>query len=108
MRRDSRAGPDYEKSVMAQWTRWWPLARDILLTGTGMGVIIVQVFSRHPSTPLLWTGLALTVPSVVEHVKALLPGSPAPDISSSSPPSGELPSSPSSPSPQVEEASSGE
>jgi hypothetical protein len=78
-----------------------------MLTGTGMLVIILQVFSEHPSTPLLWTGLGLTAPSVVEHVKALLPGSPAPDISSSSPPAGELPS-PSSSQQQPEGASSGE
>jgi hypothetical protein len=93
---------------MTSWIKWWPLARDILLTGTGMGVIIMQVFSRHPSTPLLWTGLALTVPSVVEHVKALLPASPAPDTSPSSLPSGESPSSTSPSRQQAEEASSGE
>jgi hypothetical protein len=92
---------------MASWTRWWPLLRDVMLTGTGMGVIIVQVFSSHPSTPLLWTGLGLTAPSVVEHVKALLPGSGGPDISPSSLPAGELPSSTSSQR-QPEEASSGE
>lgn len=92
---------------MAQWIRWWPLLRDVMLTGTGMGVIIVQVFSAHPSTPLLWTGLALTVPSVVEHVKALLPNSPAPDTSPPSLPSGESPSSTSSQR-QVPEGSSGE
>lgn len=92
---------------MAQWVKWWPLLRDILLTGTGMLVIILQVFSMHPSTPLLWTGLALTVPSVVEHVKALLPTSAAPDTSPSSLPAGESPSS-TSPSRQAEEASPGE
>ena len=101
-----RAGPGYEWSVMAQWSRWWPLLRDILLTGTGMGVIIVQVFSAHPNTPLLWTGLGLTAPSVVEHVKALLPGSDGPDISPPSLPAGRPPSSPSHQ--QAEEASSGE
>jgi hypothetical protein len=92
---------------MAQWVKWWPLLRDILLTGTGMGVIIVQVFSAHPSTPLLWTGLGLTAPSVVEHVKALLPGSGGPDISPPSLPAGEPQSSTSSQR-QAEEASSGE
>ena len=55
--------------------RWWPLLRDILVTGTGPGVIWRQVFSTHPSGLLLGTGLALTVPSVAAHVKALLPGS---------------------------------
>jgi len=87
---------------MASWSRWWPLLRDVLLTGTGMGVIIVQVLSAHPSTPLLWTGLGLTAPAAVEHVKALLPGSGPPDSSPASPP----PGSPSSSEPQ--EASAGE
>jgi hypothetical protein len=77
-----------------------------MLTGTGMGVIIVQVFSAHPSTPLLWTGLALTAPAAVEHVKALLPGSGPPDSSPPSLPAGESPSTSSQR--QAEEAASGE
>ena len=89
-----RTGPDYEKSVMGWWMRWWPLLRDIALTGTGMGIIIVQVFSKHPDGLLLGTALALTVPSVAEHVKALLPGSGMPDTSPPSLPPGVPPSSP--------------
>ena len=61
----------------------WPLraayelTRDIMITGTGLVIIWRQVlFSPlHPSGLLLGTGLALTVPSVAAHVKALLPGS---------------------------------
>lgn len=48
--------------------------RDVAVTGTGLGIIWSQVFSRHPSGLLLGTGLALTVPSVAAHVRALLPG----------------------------------
>lgn len=75
----------------------WFLLRDVLVTGTGLGVIISQVFSQHPSGVLLGTGLALTVPSVAAHLKALLPsggeGSPSPlslpgGSSASGPPSG--------------------
>jgi hypothetical protein len=87
---------------MAQWVKWWALVRDVLLTGTGMAVIIIQVFSAHPSTPLLWTGLGLTAPAAVEHVKALLPGSGPPDSSPASPPPGSQHSS------EQQEASTGE
>ena len=52
----------------------WPLIRDIAITGTGLAVIWFQVYSPHPSGLLLGTGLALTVPSVAAHVRALLPG----------------------------------
>ena len=63
----------------------WLLIKDILLTGTGLAVIYDQLFSsRPPDGLLLGTGLALTVPSIAEHVKALLPSSGA---GSSSPPS---------------------
>jgi hypothetical protein len=44
------------------------------VTGTGLAVIWRQVYSPHPSGLLLGTGLALTVPSVAAHVRALLPG----------------------------------
>jgi hypothetical protein len=53
---------------------WWPLVRDIAITGTGLAIIWSQVFSPHPSGLVLGTGLALTVPSVAAHVRALLPG----------------------------------
>jgi hypothetical protein len=79
---------------MGWWMKWWPLLRDIALTGTGMAVIVVQVFSKHPDGLLLGTALALTVPSVAEHVKALLPSSGGPDSSPPSLPPGSPPSSP--------------
>ena len=77
----------------------WQLLKDILLTGTGMLVVLSQVFSPHPSDVLLVTGLALTVPSVAGHAGALLTGRPghtevrSSRAGSSSP----SPSSPSSP-----------
>jgi hypothetical protein len=55
------------------------------VTGTGLAVIWSQVFSGHPSGLVLGTGLALTVPSVAAHVRALLPGSESGDSSESSP-----------------------
>jgi hypothetical protein len=79
----------------------WQLLRDILLTGTGMFVILSQVFSPDPKDSLLVTGLALTVPAVAAHSKALLsrpghtegpssppPRSPGPPPSGSSSPGG--------------------
>lgn len=50
----------------------WTLVKDILLTGTGVWLILGQAYSAHPSDVLLATGLALTVPSVAGHAKALL------------------------------------
>lgn len=72
--------------------RWWPLVRDVAVTGTGLAVIWSQVWSAHPSGLVLGTGLALTVPSVAAHVRALLPGGESGEGSSSSPPPGEPPS----------------
>lgn len=58
--------------------RLWLLLRDIILTGTGVAVIMFQVFSPHPSDTLLVVGLALTVPSVAGHAAVLLSGRPSP------------------------------
>lgn len=55
-----------------RWNTPWTVVKDIALTGTGMAVILSQVFSPHPSDVLLVTGLALTVPSVAGHAGALL------------------------------------
>ena len=96
----------------------WPLraayeiVRDTAITGTGLWIIWRQVlFSPlHPSGLLLGTGLALTVPSVAAHVKALLPGTddgsePYPGAHGGGPPSSSpsparrLPRLPSSPQP---------
>jgi hypothetical protein len=60
------------------------LVRDVLVTGTGLWVIISQVFSAHPATDLLVAGLALTAPSLADHARALLSG---PTESRPSPPS---------------------
>jgi hypothetical protein len=73
----------------------WYLLKDVLLTGTGVAVIFSQVLSLHPNGLLLGTGLALTVPSVAEHVKALLPSSGGGSSSASSAQPGPQPSQPS-------------
>lgn len=57
---------------MKWWITAWQLCKDILLTGTGIGLIIMQGLSRQPpNTDLLWTGLALTVPAATSKVIAL-------------------------------------
>ena len=68
------------------------LCKDVGLTGLGMVAIYTQIFSSHPNALVLGTGLALTVPSVAEHVKALLPSSGGGGSSPSSPPPGPQPS----------------
>ncbi len=52
----------------------WSLVKDIILTGTGVALIVSQMLSATPSDALLVTGLALTVPSIAGHAKALLSG----------------------------------
>lgn len=74
----------------------WLLLKDILLTGTGMALILSQIFSRSPADVLLVTGLALTVPSVAAHAGALLGGHTGGHSSPSPPPSGLPPSGSSS------------
>jgi hypothetical protein len=85
-----------------RWKTSWLLVKDVGLTGTGIFVIVTQAFSAKPNGLLLGTGLALTVPSTWEHIKALLPssgdgsGSSGDGPSSEQSPSrGELPSPPS-------------
>ena len=75
------------------WDSLWIAAKDVLLTGTGMVLILSQVFSSSPSDILLVTGLALTVPSVAGHARVLLSG-PGSSSSPPSPPSGPSPSTP--------------
>jgi hypothetical protein len=78
----------------------WQLARDILLTGTGLWLIISQVGARDPSSALIVAGLALTVPAAATHAAAVLsgPSSPTqhgqPPSSEPAPPPASLPSSP--------------
>lgn len=71
----------------------WLLAKDVLLTGAGLVVIFSQVFAMHPSDALLGTGLAFTVPTIAEHVKALLPSGGGGSSSVSRPPPTSPPSS---------------
>jgi hypothetical protein len=73
-----------------RWRTAWNLIKDVGLTGTGIFVIVLQAFSAKPNGLLLGTGLALTVPSVAEHVRALLPSSGG----GSSSPQSELPGPP--------------
>jgi hypothetical protein len=74
----------------------WLLLKDILLTGTGMALVLSQVFSPSPSDTLLVTGLALTVPSVAAHAGSLLGGRTGGSSSPSPSPSGQPPSGSSS------------
>ena len=67
----------------------YQLLKDIALTGTGLTLIILQVFTRQPSDVMLVTGLALTIPSVATHAGTLL--SPPSTVVHGPPPS--LPSS---------------
>jgi hypothetical protein len=52
---------------------WWRILKDVILTGLGVTAILSQIFSLRPNGLILGTGLALTVPSVASHVRALLP-----------------------------------
>lgn len=85
---------------MKWWLTAWQLARDILLTGTGLFLIISQVGARDPNSALIVAGLALTVPAAATHAVAVLsgPSSPTghgpPPSSEHAPPPASLPSSP--------------
>jgi hypothetical protein len=75
----------------------WLLIRDILLTGTGIVLILSQIFLRNPHYEFLATGLALTAPSIVVHTKELMSGRAghtAGGSSSPSPAPGPAPSGP--------------
>ena len=82
-----------------KWQTAWQLIKDIALTGTGLVIIILQIFARTPSDVLLVVGLALTVPSAATHAASILSGPGVPPSSESSPAGGEQPSLPSSSSP---------
>ena len=83
-----------------RWSTTWTLLKDILLTGTGLTIIILQIGAKTPSDVLLVVGLALTVPSAASHAASILSGPGVPPSSGSSPPDGEQPSPPSSSSSQ--------
>lgn len=82
-------------------TTAWQLARDILLTCTGLALIISQVGAHSPSPELIVAGLTLTVPAAATHAVQVLSGPShgtghgQPGSSSSSPPAASLPSPPS-------------
>lgn len=57
-----------------KWQTAWLLLKDVLLTGTGIAVILSQVPSAHPSDVLIAAGLALTAPTIGTHVRELLRG----------------------------------
>lgn len=78
----------------------WPLVRDILLTCTGLWLIISQVGARDPNSALIVAGLALTVPAAATHAMGVLSGPSAPHggPASSSEPAPPPASSPSLPS----------
>lgn len=75
----------------------WLLLKDILLTGTGMALVLSQLFSSSPKDLLLVAGLALTTPSIASHAKAILGGHTGGHSSPPSPPDGVPPSTSSSP-----------
>ena len=79
-----------------KWQTAWQLAKDVLLTGTGLVVIVLQIFAKQPSDVLLVVGLALTVPSAASHAASILSGPGVPPSSGSSEPPGGQGSPPSS------------
>jgi hypothetical protein len=82
----------------------WQLARDVLLTGTGLALIISQIGARAPSSTLIMAGLALTVPATATHVANVLSGPSAPRDQPPSPPPASPSSSPSPPPGSTDEA----
>lgn len=80
-------------------TTAWPLARDILLTGAGLYLIISQVGAADPSSTLIVAGLALTVPAAATHAVSVLSG-PSPPARHGGPSSSE-PAPPPSSSPSL-------
>lgn len=71
----------------------WTLIKDVLLTGTGLALILSQMLVTSPHDAILVTGLALTVPTLADHTKAVLTG---PSGNRESPPPGDSASVPSS------------
>ena len=72
-----------------KWQTAWQLVKDIALTGTGLVIIIIQIWSPKPSDMLLVVALALTVPSAASHAASILSGPGAPPSSESSDAHGE-------------------
>jgi len=82
-----------------RWQTAWQLLKDVLLTGTGLAVIVLQIFAKQPSDVLLVVGLALTVPSAASHAASIIGGPGVRESSPSSDAAGGQPSPPSSSSP---------
>jgi len=76
-----------------KWLTAWQLIRDVLVTGTGLVIILLQVFAKQPSDVLLVAAIALTTPTLASHATALLSGQPPSESSSSSSQPGSPPSS---------------
>ena len=75
--------------------RMWVLVRDVVLTGTGIFLVFKETFAPGPDWEgVLGVALAFTVPSIAEHVKAILPSSAADSLSRPSEQHGSSPSSP--------------
>ena len=71
--------------------------KDLALTALGGFAIWSQLSRQSPSGLVLGAGLALTVPNIAVHVRALLPSSPGGGESSESTPQPQLLPSPTSP-----------
>ena len=80
-----------------RWEALWGATKDVALTGTGMVLILSQIWAPTPSDVLLVAGLALTAPSVAAHTRILLAGPGGGHSSPPSPSSGSSPSGSSSP-----------
>ena len=87
------------------WQTAWQLVRDIMLTGTGLALIIAQGFAQHPSEVLIVAGLALITPAGVSHAATVVMSSGS-HIQPGGPPSSS-PSSPGGPPPLPSSAPSG-
>jgi hypothetical protein len=61
-----------------QWTSaTWAVIKDIVLTGTGVWILVTQALSPHPSDPLLVVAMGLCAPAIYDHAKSLVSGQPA-------------------------------
>ena len=62
--------------------RWnaaaWAIIKDVLLTGTGVWILISQALSQHPSDALLVVAMGLCAPAIYDHAKSLVAGVPPP------------------------------
>lgn len=85
-----------QKRGEVKWQILWQLVKDVLLTGTGLAIIVIQILSPKPSDVLLVVALTLTVPSGVSHAASILGGPGAHSSSESSESHGERESPPSS------------